>query len=89
MPLPPSQPTDFAQDSLGEMLGRFSGPLGREFVVAVMENEKKVFVVRREDSLEETRIQFLRQCEKFLLQALSEIQNGQSPDWSPGHRGGT
>jgi hypothetical protein len=66
------------------LLGHFTQWLPQDYVVAAIENEKQVFVVRKEVSLEETRLQFLKKCENALLRTLAEIQSGRTQDWGYG-----
>ena len=53
------------------------------YVQGVVEAEKEIFVVRRECSLRETQIQFLRKCESALARALADAQAGRAAwDWN-------
>jgi hypothetical protein len=61
------------------LVDHFSQWLGQDFIIATIENEKQVFMVRKDVSLEETRLQFLKKCESRLLKALSQIQRGPRP----------
>lgn len=68
-------------ESLVEYFGQW---LGHDFVIATIENEKQVFMVRKEVSLEETRLQFLKKCEGRLFKAMKAFVPGQKPDWGHG-----
>lgn len=53
------------------------------FVHGIIEAEREVFVVRRECSLRETHVQFLRKCESALIRVLADAQAGRAAwDWS-------
>ena len=71
------------------LVAHFTQWLPQDYVISVIENEKQVFVVRKEVSLEETRLQFLKKCENALLKTLSEIQSGRSHDWGYGVQPGS
>ena len=71
------------------LVAHFIQKLPQDYVIAVIENEKQVFVVRKEVSLQETRLQFLKKCENALLKTLAEIENGRSPDWGYGLQAGS
>ncbi len=63
------------------LVAYFSQWLEHDYILSLVAHEKQVFVVRKEVSLEETRLQFLKKCENSLLKILTEIQNGRSQDW--------
>ncbi len=68
--------------SYESLMGHFTQWLQPEYVASAIDNEKSVFVVRKDVSLEETRLQFLKRCENQLIKTLREIQNGRQGDWS-------
>ncbi len=70
--------------SIETLMSHFCQWLPEPIALAVIEAEKQVFVVRREVSLEETRLQFLKKCENALTRATLEIQSGPSQDWGAG-----
>jgi len=70
--------------SYAKLVAHFSQWLPESYLLAAIENEKLVFVVRREVSLEETRLQFLKKCEILLEQVMSENQNSRLQDWGYG-----
>ena len=70
--------------SYSKLVAHFSQWLPEHYVIAAIENEKLVFVVRREVSLEETRLQFLKKCEILLEQVMAENQNSRPQDWGYG-----
>lgn len=64
------------------LVGCFAQWLPRPNVIALIEAEKEVFVVRKDCSLQETRMQFLKKCEGVLVRTIQEIQSGKIPmDW--------
>ena len=61
----------------------YSRMMPAAYVQGLIEAEREVFVVRRECSLRETQIQFLRKCESALARALAEALAGRAAwDWS-------
>jgi hypothetical protein len=70
--------------SYESLVDYFTQWLPQDFVASIINNEKQIFVVRKEVSLEETRLQFLKRCENVLIKTLTEIQNGHSQDWGYG-----
>ncbi|GEM_PF-2193605 len=92
-PLPLSAPGNamqFAFTTMEGLVGHFSQGLPQQYVYNLIETEKEIFVVRRECSLQETRLQFLKKCENALTRALQELQSGRTlADWNmgaqPGH----
>ena len=85
-PLSASGPAlPFSFTTLDGLITYFSQWLPEAYVLTLIETEKEVFVVRRECSLYETHLQFLKKCESALLRTLSEIQSGRaSLDWNRG-----
>ena len=67
-------PTAFA--TVEALIVHYARFLPLDFVRAVIEAEKEIFVVRRECSLQETHVQFLRKCEGALARSLAEAQAG-------------
>lgn len=68
----------------------YSRAMPPAYVHGLIEAEKEIFVVRRECSLRETQIQFLRKCESALSRALFEAQAGRAAwdwNWSPSSQG--
>jgi hypothetical protein len=69
--------------TLEALMTHYSRWLPAQYVWNVVEAEKEVFVVRRECSLQETHMQFLRKCESALMRSLAEVQAGRSGwDWN-------
>ena len=54
------------------LVAHFSQWLPRQYVHNLIEAEKEVFVVRRDVSLQETRLQFLKKCENSMVRILLE-----------------
>ena len=86
----PGSPVQFAFTTMEGLVGHFSLWLPNPYVCNLIENEKEIFVVRKECSLHETRLQFLKKCENSLLRSLSDLQAGRTSfDWGywsqPGH----
>jgi hypothetical protein len=53
------------------------------YLHGVIEAEKEIFVVRKDCSLGETHVQFLRKCESALARAMDDAQAGRAGwDWS-------
>ena len=52
------------------LVSHFAQWFPQDWILALIEAEKEVFVVRRECSLEETRMQFLKKCENTLIRWL-------------------
>lgn len=79
----------FSFTTMEGLVGHFTQWLPHQYVVALIENEKEVFVVRRDCSLQETRLQFLKKCENTLVRTIQEIQSGRSTlDWGAGSPAG-
>lgn len=70
--------------SYQKLVAHFSQWLPESYVATAIENEKLVFVVRREESLEETRLQFLKKCETLLEQISADNKNNRPQDWGYG-----
>ena len=93
VPLPlaaPGNAMQFTFTTMEGLVGHFCQWLPQPYVYNLIETEKEIFVVRRECSLQETRLQFLKKCENALNRTLQDMQSGQAaPDWSlgtqPGH----
>lgn len=68
-----------SQESL---VGHFSQWFPQDWIVSLIEAEKEVFVVRRECSLEETRLQFLKKCENSLLRWLHQPREANGDGWT-------
>ena len=68
--------------SMESLVAHFSHLLPYPRIAAVIENEKQVFVVRKEVSLGETQLQFLKKCENTLIRTLVDLQSGRTTlDW--------
>jgi hypothetical protein len=81
----PGNAVQFAFTTMEGLIGHFSRLLPPQYVHTLIETEKEVFVVRKECSLQETRLQFLKKCENALLKTVAELQSGQtSLDWGYG-----
>ncbi|MDB5104845.1 MAG: hypothetical protein JWP91_2534 [Fibrobacteres bacterium] len=89
-PLPsPGNAVQFAFTTLEGLVAHFSQWLPPQYVNNLIETEKEIFVVRKECSLQETRLQFLKKCENALQRTLSELQSGQiGADWNLGTQPG-
>src|SRR5262245_25427698 len=89
-PLVPSMPAPgvampFSFTTMEGLIAHFSQWIPAERVHGVIETEKEIFVVRREVSLHETRLQFLKKCEGALTRAVIEFQSARAPgDWTYG-----
>jgi hypothetical protein len=69
--------------TLEALIAYYARAMPLAYVQGVIEAEKEIFVVRRECSLRETQIQFLRKCESALARAFAEAQAGRAAwDWS-------
>lgn len=64
------------------LVAHFSQWFPVEWILSLIEAEKHVFVVRRECSLEETRLQFLKKCEGSLMRWLSQPREANGEGWS-------
>ena len=82
MPIPGiGQPLAFT--TLEGLMAHYSQWLPTQYVYNLIEAEKEIFVVRKECSLQETRMHFLKKCESALLRSLAEAQAGRAAwDWS-------
>jgi len=82
-PIPsPGDTVQFNFTTMEGLVGCFAQWLPRQHVIAVIEAEKVVFVVRKDCSLHETRMQFLKKCEGVLVRTIQDIQSGKVPmDW--------
>lgn len=79
----PGSVPQFSFTTLEGLMTHFSQWLPPLYVHNLIEAEKAVFVVRREVSLQETRLQFLKKCENALVRILLDLQAGRtSLDWS-------
>jgi hypothetical protein len=55
------------------------------YVHGIIAGEKEIFVVRKDCSLGETHVQFMRKCESALARAVNEAQAGRAGwDWTWG-----
>ena len=69
--------------SLEALMAYYGRAMPPAYVHGLIEAEKEIFVVRRECSLRETQIQFLRKCECALARALAEAQAWRAEwDWN-------
>ena len=60
------------------MVEHFETLMPSQLVQEIIAAEKAVFVIRRESTLEETRLQFLRRLEAVLK---AELRGEPAPDW--------
>jgi len=75
-----AQPSFATLESLMAFYARW---MPAAYVHGIIEAEKEVFIVRKDCSLGETHVQFLRKCESALARAMSEAQAGRGGwDWS-------
>ena len=81
--LPTDGATKYTFMTMEALVGHFSQWLPLERIYQIIENEKQVFFVRKEVSLEETRLQFLKKCEGTLTRALSEPDPRAAGGWAP------
>ncbi|HKP96909.1 MAG TPA: hypothetical protein VJ385_14240 [Fibrobacteria bacterium] len=73
----------FSFTTMEGLVAHFSQWLPPQYVYNLIEAEKEVFVVRREVSLQETRLQFLKKCENTMIRILVDLQAGRTTlDWS-------
>ncbi|MBW8889434.1 MAG: hypothetical protein JF616_16890 [Fibrobacteres bacterium] len=69
--------------TLDSMIVFYARWMPAPYLHGVIEAEKEVFVVRKDCSLGETHVQFLRKCESALARAVNEAQAGRAGwDWS-------
>lgn len=68
-----------SQESL---VSHFAQWFPQDWIRSLIEAEKEVFVVRRECSLEETRLQFLKKCENSLLRWLHHPREAAGDGWT-------
>lgn len=68
-----------SQESL---VAHFAQWFPQDWVVSLVEAEKEIFVVRRECSLEETRLQFLKKCENSLIRWMNQPREANGEGWS-------
>lgn len=64
------------------LVTHFSQWFPADWIASLIEAEKQVFVVRRECSLEVTRLQFLKKCENSLTRCLQQPRQAGGDDWS-------
>ena len=64
------------------LVAHFSRWFPAEWILSLIEAEKQIFVVRRECSLEETRLQFLKKCENSLMRWLTQPREANGEGWS-------
>jgi hypothetical protein len=90
-PFPVSGPS--AGSSFGTieaLVAYYARAMPPQYVHGLIEAEKEVFVVRRDCSLRETQVQFLRKCESALARALAEAHAGRAAwdwNWAPSAEG--
>jgi hypothetical protein len=76
--------------TLEALMTYYSRAIPPAYVQGLVEAEKEIFVVRRDCSLRETQIQFLRKCEYAFARALADAQAGRAPwdwNWAPAAEG--
>jgi hypothetical protein len=83
-PMPsPENAMQFSFTTMESLVAHFSRWLPLQYVYSLIETEKEIFVVRREVSLHETRLQFLKKCESSLMRTVLDLQSGRTTlDWS-------
>lgn len=64
------------------LVAHFSQWFPKDWIRRLIEAEKEVFVVRRECSLEETRLQFLKKCENSLLRWMQQPPQANAEGWT-------
>ncbi len=79
------QDIHYAFTTQESLVAHFSRWFPVAWIGALIEAEKQVFVVRRECSLEETRLQFLKKCENSLTRWLTQPREANSDGWTAGH----
>lgn len=76
--------TRYTFTDMEALFSHFSQWLPPNLIHNLVETEKAVFVVRKECSLEETRLQFLKKCELSLNRVMSAPEPGSSTgEWYP------
>lgn len=90
LPLPsPGSAVQFTFTTMEGLVGHYSQWLPLPYVNSIIETEKEIFVVRRECSLQETRLQFIKKCENALTRTLGDLQSGRTTiDWNMGTQAG-
>lgn len=90
LPLPsPGDTVQFTFTTMEGLVGHFSQWLPTPYVNNIIETEKEIFVVRRDCSLQETRLQFLKKCENALTRTVGDLQSGRTTiDWNMGTQAG-
>ncbi|MDB5051907.1 MAG: hypothetical protein JWO30_4978 [Fibrobacteres bacterium] len=79
----PGNGMQFSFTTMEGLVTHFSQWLPPQYVHTLIEHEKEVFVVRREVSLQETRLQFLKKCENAMMRIVHDLQSGRtSLDWT-------
>lgn len=69
--------------TLESLIAHYSRLMPLTYVYAALEAEKEIFVVRKDCSLYETHVQYLRKCEAALARAVADAQAGRAAwDWS-------
>jgi hypothetical protein len=83
-PLPiPGSGMPFTFTTMEGLVAHFSQWLPPQYVHNLIEAEKEIFVVRRDVSLQETRLQFLKKCEGAMSRIILDMQAGRtSLDWN-------
>ena len=83
MPFPTGESAEYSFTTMEALIAHFSQWLPVKYVYNLIEAEKEIFVVRREVSLQETRLQFLKKCESAMVRILLDLQAGRTTlDWS-------
>jgi hypothetical protein len=73
----------FTFTTMEGLVAHFSQWLPPPYVHNLIEAEKEIFVVRRDVSLQETRLQFLKKCESAMSRILLDMQAGRGAmDWN-------
>jgi hypothetical protein len=90
LPMPsPGSSVQFTFTTMEGLVAHFSHLLPIQYVNSIIETEKEIFVVRRDCSLQETQLQFLKKCENALTRTLVDLQSGRTTiDWNMGTQAG-
>ena len=73
----------FSFTSMEGLVTHFTQWMPHQYVCNLIEAEKEIFVVRKDVSLQETRLQFLKKCENALARILLDVKTGRAtPDWT-------
>lgn len=83
MQFPMGNNAQFSFTTMEALVTHFAQWMPHQYVYNLIEAEKEIFVVRKDVSLQETHLQFLKKCENALMRILLDMQAGRTTlDWS-------